>query len=119
LRPDGAADVLLSSRHARLYLEWDRGTMRLPEMKEKCCKYAQYFALLARTGAVSIPDVLLVTTTPDRERGLWDILDEALHDVGRPQVSFLTSVESLVDRQGPLGPVWSNSAGSARRPWPC
>jgi DNA-binding PadR family transcriptional regulator len=119
LRPDGAADVLLGRRRARLYLEWDRGTMRLPEMKEKCCQYAHYFALLAQTGAASLPDLLLVTTTPERERGIWEVLDEALHDAGRHQVSFLTSVESLVDRQGPLGPVWCDSAGSARRPWPC
>jgi hypothetical protein len=119
LRPDGAADVLLGCGPARLYLEWDRGTMRLPEMKEKCCQYAHYFALLAQAGAASFPDVLLVTTTPERELGLWDVLGEALQDVGRPQVSFLTSVESLVDRQGPLGPVWCDSAGSARRPWPC
>jgi len=51
LRPDGAADVHLEGKLYRVYLEWDRGTMRLPEIREKFGQYAQYFNLLKRTGA--------------------------------------------------------------------
>ena len=52
IRPDGALDIRLleQDRVQRLYLEWDRGTMRGADTDEKCRAYAAYYASLARSG---------------------------------------------------------------------
>jgi hypothetical protein len=119
VRPDGAGDLHQQGKTRRFYLEWDRATMRWPEMRRKCLAYAQYYAWLSRTNASAIPDVLIVTTSPHREGPLWDALDRALADASRPRANIFTSVANLVDRLGPFGPVWRRSATSFQREaWP-
>ncbi|MDP2674620.1 MAG: replication-relaxation family protein [Dehalococcoidia bacterium] len=120
LRPDGAGDVHFEGNVRRFYLEWDRGTVRLPLLVEKCRLYAAYYAYLARAGVPDShrPSSLVVTNSPLREGILWRALDSALEEVSRPQARFLTSVAALIHRLGPFGVVWHGADGSARRRWP-
>jgi hypothetical protein len=120
LRPDGAGDIYWNGRLWRFYLEWDRGTVKLPDVVEKCRLYAAYLATLARkqVDGRSLPDVLAVTTSPVRENVIRRALDSALEEVSRPPALFLTSVAPLFHRLGPFGVVWHDADGSARRRWP-
>ncbi|MPZ50972.1 MAG: hypothetical protein GEU75_17010 [Dehalococcoidia bacterium] len=118
LRPDGAGDLYWQGRTRRFYLEWDRGTMRWPQMDEKCRMYAQYYAWLASTGAGSIPDVLIVTTTTQRETAIRQALDAALQQASHPPARIFTSVAPLIDRLGPFAAVWRDSSSTKRRTWP-
>ncbi len=120
LRPDGAGDVYWQGDVRRFYLEWDRGTVKLPDLVEKCQLYAAYYASLARKqiDGRSLPDVLVVTTSPVRENVIRRALDSALEEVSRPPALFLTSVAPLFHRLGPFGVVWHDADGSARRRWP-
>ncbi len=75
LRPDGAGDISWRGEVRRFYLEWDRGTVKLPDLMEKCRLYAAYYASLARRQVDdrSLPYVLAVTTSPLRENILWSV----------------------------------------------
>lgn len=92
----------------------------LPDLVEKCRLYAAYYASLARkqVDSRSLPDVLAVTTSPLRENVIRRALASALEEVSRPPALFLTSVAPLFHRLGPLGVVWQDADGSARRRWP-
>ncbi len=120
LRPDGAGDVCWNGEIRRFYLEWDRGTVKLPDLVGKCRLYAAYLATLARkqVDGRSLPDVLVVTTSPMRESVIRRALDSALEEVSRPPALFLTSLAPLLHRLGPFGAVWHGADGSARRRWP-
>jgi hypothetical protein len=119
LRPDSVLRVNWQGRMHRFYIKWDRGTMSRPEMMGKFQLYAQYYALLASMDSDSIPDLLVVTSSPHREEILRYLLNEALKDVHRPEANILTSVQSLVDRLGAFGEVWRDINGSRRRRWLC
>jgi hypothetical protein len=113
LRPDGAADLHHGGRTYRLLLEWDRATMRWPQMDAKCRLYAAYYASLAHATAGSrCPATLIVTSSPHREATIRRSLDVALAERGSPPASILTSVASLVEGVGSFGPVWQ----TGRRP---
>jgi hypothetical protein len=112
LRPDGYAEIELGRRVHRLFLEWDRGTTRhTKHLTEKFENYAHYFATHTEP-----PDLLIVTVTPQRESVIWGFLRDALD--GRHPASVLTSIDSLVERLGPLGNVWRPLGGSSRMSWP-
>jgi hypothetical protein len=116
LRPDGAADVLLGRRHARLYLEWDRGTMRLPEIQAKVDSYAAFYASLAEAGAAH-PATLIVTTTPQREAEIQSLFSEQMASgpAAEARGLVLSSCSALLDRFGPIGPIWRSLVSSERR----
>jgi len=109
-------DVYWQGKVRRFYLEWDRGTMRWPEMVEKLRVYAAFFAKARRDGTEegSLPEVLFVTTSPMREAVAWRCLDDAFSDIGQAPSRFRTSVHTLVCGAGPLGEVW-RTFGSTRR----
>ena len=119
LRPDGAGDVHWQGKVRRFYLEWDRGTVRWPEMVEKLRVYAAFFAKARRDGTEegSLPEVLFVTTSPMREAVAWRCLDDAFSDIGQAPSHFRTSVHTLVCGAGPLGQVWQTFGSSQRSFW--
>lgn len=115
IRPDGSADVQIGRRTYRIFLEWDRGTVRrLKHLKQKFQSYAGYFARYP--DQEYLPYLLIVTVSPHREAVIWQELISAFGD--QPLTSVLTSIDSLVDRLGPLGTVWRNASGTDRLPWP-
>lgn len=117
LRPDGAGDVQWQGNARRFYLEWDRGTARLPDLLEKCWLYAAYYANLARTGVESGPDVLIVTTSPVREDIIWRTLTMAFVEANDSVSHVLTSTDPLVTHMGPMAAVWRRAGSLARVCW--
>jgi len=117
LRPDGAGDVWWRGRVRRFYLEWDRGTMRWPDMIEKFRLYAAYYANLARTGVENGPDLLMVTASPAREGIIWQTLAMAFDEVNASPAHISTSLDSLLARVGPMGAVWRRAGSQPRTCW--
>lgn len=119
LRPDGAGDVYWNGRLWRFYLEWDRGTVKLPDLVEKCRLYAAYYASLARTGVPESnrPTTLVVTSSAVRESVLWRIIPTAFDEVAASPSHFFTTVDTIIDRTGPLAPVWRRGKDAERGAW--
>lgn len=115
LRPDGYAEVELNGAVRRLFLEWDRGTTRhLQHLTEKFQCYADYFAVLPET--TSRAGLLIVTVSPHRETVIWNIMKCTFG--GQPPTGVLTSIDSLVERLGPLATTWRSSSSRHRVCWP-
>ncbi len=112
LRPDGYAEIERGGKVHRLFLEWDRGTTRhTKHLREKFENCARFFATHTEP-----PVLLIVTVSPHRESVIRGLLRDALD--GRHPASVLTSIDSLVERLGPLGNVWRPLGGSSRMSWP-
>jgi predicted ArsR family transcriptional regulator len=109
LHPDGVIEISRHGQTHRLYVEWDRGTMRLPEIAPKLRAYVALCSLPTSTSRL-----LLVTSTPRRERAIRESLNGAHLADASLQANVLTSVESLVSRLGPCGRVWLNGHVSER-----
>jgi DNA-binding MarR family transcriptional regulator len=119
LRPDGAGDVHFQGRVRRFYLEWDRGTVKWPDMIEKLRVYAAYYAYLARAEVPesNSPSALMVTASPQREDAIWKVLRLSFAEVGLQPTPFLTSVGTLVERVGPFGLAWRSHGEPDRVVW--
>jgi hypothetical protein len=119
LRPDGACDVHFQGRVRRLYLEWDRGTVKLMDLVEKCRLYAAYYAYLARAEVPEShrPSALVVTSSPPREGVLWRAIMAAFDEVKASPCYFFTTVDTLIGRAGPLAPVWRTLESTERVGW--
>ncbi len=119
LRADGAGDIYWQGKIRRFYLEWDRGTVKLPDLVEKCRLYAAYYASLVRTGVPepNRPATLVVTSSPVRESVLWRTILTASDEVAASPCRLFTTVDALIGRAGPLAPVWRGSDSSQRSFW--
>ncbi len=119
LRPDGAGDVHFEGRVQRFYLEWDRGTVKWPDMIEKFRVYADYLARLRRDGCdeARLPTALIVTASPLRERVIAQSLQAVLEKARVPTDTAFTSLDSLLERLGPSDPVWLAVGRSERAHW--
>ena len=117
LRPDAAVDLQWRGARLRLLLEWDRHTMRGPQMNAKLGRYATYFIEKVRERASGDwPEhLLVVTTSPSREEDLRARFNSAVGSAGLLYVPLLTSTASLVERLGPFAAVWSNGVATSRR----
>jgi hypothetical protein len=117
LRPDAAVDLQWRGARIRLLLEWDRHTMRGPQMNAKLGHYATYFSEKVRQRAnADWPEhLLVVTTSPSREEDLRARFNSALGFAGLPYVPLTTTTASLVERLGPFAAVWSNGLGPSRK----
>lgn len=114
LRPDGTGHVLAGGRTCSFFLEWDRGTERLPVLAAKLARYREFFAAQDVLGREA-PSLLLVTTTPNRElliRGLASTI------LGPHTVRLCTTTASLLERLGPRAAVWLLHAERPRAAWP-
>lgn len=119
LRPDGAGDIYWQGAIRRFYLEWDRGTVKLPDLVEKCRLYAAYYAHLTRAGAPEYrkPTVLVVTSSLVREDVLWRIILAAFDEVALSASHVFTTTDTIIGRTGPLAPVWRRGEGAERGAW--
>jgi hypothetical protein len=117
LRPDAAVDLQWRGARLRLLLEWDRNTMRGPQMNAKLGHYAAYFSEKAHQRANGDwPErLLVVTTTPFREEDIRARLNSAVGIAALRYVPLLTSTTSLIQRLGPFGPVWSDGVATGRK----
>ncbi|MEX1195474.1 MAG: replication-relaxation family protein [Dehalococcoidia bacterium] len=114
LRPDGFAEIELDGKVHRIFLEWDRGTIRCVEhLTQKFQRYSEYFALQPETAGRA--DLLIVTVTPRRESVLWNEVNGVFG--GRSPSCVLTTIDSLVDRLGPLATIWRSSDSTRRVSW--
>jgi hypothetical protein len=120
LRPDASGIVASAEQVWHFFLEWDRGTMRGSQMREKFQYYAAYFAAYfasRRTTSAVGTAVLIVTKSPHRETVIWHDLEQAFDEVnGRPS-RFFTSIDTLISRLGPFAPIWRSFETSERISW--
>lgn len=115
LRPDAYAEIELGGTAHRLFLEWDRGTTRRKEhLREKFQNYANYFSVQSETA--SRADLLIVTVTPQRESVIWGFVESAFGS-HQATVGVLTSIDSLLDRLGPLSAIWRSFDSTRRVSW--
>jgi hypothetical protein len=117
LRPDASAILATQGQISRFFLEWDRGTMRGLQMREKFYYYAAYFAS-RRTTSEPGPAVLIVTNSPHRENVIWDDLEKAFNGVQSKPSLFFTTIDTLIRGSGPFGPVWRSFGSAKRAIWP-
>ena len=120
LRPDGAGDVHLQGKERRFYLEWDRGTVRLPELAEKLRVYAAYCADRCRAGCPdsALPRLLVVTSGPSRENAIWNVLQALSADRSSASSRVFTTLDTLLERLGVLGQIWRSGEGTRHASWP-
>jgi hypothetical protein len=105
LRADAVVELVGHGKSHRLYVEWDRGTMRLPEMASKLTAYVALYSL-----PTNMSRLLLVTSTPQREHAIRGMVNGG----STARANMLTSVDNLVSRLGPCGRVWLNGHVSER-----
>src|SRR5262249_9634665 len=118
LQPDGIGNLSWRNRTRRFFLEWDRGTMRWQEMREKFDRYAALYSSFALSANPWTPDTVIVTSTPQRESSIWERWQSNRSGNEVPPSLLMTSVESLVTRLGPFGRVWRTSTDEVgRRTW--
>ena len=119
LRPDGAGDIYWQGEVRRFYLEWDRGTMRWPDMIEKLRSYALFLRSTLRhaEGHRAGGDLLLVTVSPLREQVIWRLLEEIFTEIGMTPSGCFTSIDSLVERVGPARAIWRSFGSHGRGRW--
>jgi hypothetical protein len=117
LRPDAAVDLQWRGARLRLLLEWDRNTMRGPQMNAKLGHYATYFKekVHQRANGDWPEHLLVVTTSPSREEDLRARFNSAVGIAGLPYFPLLSSTASLVERLGPFAAVWSNGVATNRK----
>lgn len=114
LRPDGYAEFELNGEAHRIFLEWDRGTNRhTAHLRAKLGHYAEYMAARSHD---ELPDLLIVTVSPQRERVMREGLRFAFG--AEPPPNVLTTVASLVERVGPLESAWRGNGDEGRHRWP-
>lgn len=106
IRPDGAAEVVVHGRRVSLWLEWDRSTMGLRDLRAKFTAYAEYVRSREwRTdGNSPLPLLLIVTADTDGETRMVQALDDAL-PLHSPLAVRITSASVLYEH-GPLGSIW-------------
>jgi hypothetical protein len=110
LQPDALGELRRRNQTRRFLLEWDRGTMRCWEMREKFDRYA-----ILHCSSSQASDTVIVTSSPQRESSIWQCWQSAMAARDAPQSLLLTSVESLVARVGPFGRVSCMGAEGQRR----
>lgn len=114
LRPDGAGSLVLGDRTFPFLLEWDRGTERVAVLARKFARYAEYYQT-CRKSDETVPTLLFVTTTPQREQLVWHLAAGLLESFAS---CLRTTSVSLLHRLGPSSVIWHPGAGQARVPWP-
>ncbi|MPZ49988.1 MAG: hypothetical protein GEU75_11955 [Dehalococcoidia bacterium] len=118
LRPDSIVDLSWHGTTRRYFLEWDRGTERIQQLREKSFTYAAYFSWLSNNGVTEdcLPMLLVVTTSTSREDLVRRTLRSTFQDAEQSPEHCLTSLISLVERYGSCGPVWLPSSANRRQP---
>jgi hypothetical protein len=105
-RPDALASVQCGARTMRFWLEWDRGTMTLKDLRVKFTTYRMY--LTSREWASSspmLPALLCVTPDVGQEKRLINVARQYLISVPRGFCLYTTTAHLLLT-QGILGSIW-------------
>ncbi len=105
-RPDAQAAVQVGEHSVRFWLEWDRGTMSLRDLRVKFTTYAMY--LLSREWArssPSLPALLCVAPEMAQERRLAEAASQCLVQVPAA-FRMYTTTTNLLMRQSILAPIW-------------
>lgn len=113
IRPDGAADLKWGQEIFRISLEFDRGTMRSPQMGDKLRRYAAYFQSVEREEMKARREcVLFITTSATREAEIVARFHSFFASNRVSSNLLLTSTLPLIQRQGPFARVWRTSEGT-------
>jgi predicted transcriptional regulator len=108
LRPDALAEYRVGQQQMRFWLEWDRGTMNVRDLAVKFTSYASYIASREWARERSMLPVL-VCVAPDisQERRMHRVaLARLITPTG---LVVWTTTEVLLNKQGPLAPIWLRS----------
>jgi hypothetical protein len=108
IRPDGAGECQIDGWRTLFWLEWDRGTMGLRDLRAKFTAYARYVSAQEwrAEGLTALPLLLVVTSSEEQEA----LIEQALRATFPPTwpCAVYVTIESwlLAPRQGPLAPIW-------------
>jgi hypothetical protein len=113
LRPDALAEYRLGPQQMRFWLEWDRGTMNVRDLAIKFTSYGNYIASRewAREHMV-LPVLMCVTPDISQERRMQRVAQARL--TSPPELVAWTTTSVLLDKQGPLAPIWLQSSQAAQ-----
>lgn len=107
-RPDALAVVQFGSHQLRFWLEWDRGTMTLKDLRLKFTTYAMY--LVSREWARSspyLPALLCVTPEIGQERRVAEAARQCLVHVPAA-FRLYTTTAHLLATSGIMAPIWQH-----------
>jgi hypothetical protein len=104
-KPDALAEYQGAQRAYRFWLEWDRGTMNVRDLRTKFASYAFYIAsrewVKERT---PLPFLLCVAPDIAQEQRLLRVARALIaRTIG---LTMYTTTAILLDQLGPLAPVW-------------
>jgi hypothetical protein len=120
LRPDGYGLLHLRGHDCGFFLEFDRATMRPPELRDKFLAYHRFRA--SRRAAqlyTSFPTVLVVTSGPGAEHRLANAVRAVDTSFVTPLPVLLTTTAWIeAHARGMLGPIWRQPHAAARHCWP-
>ncbi|MGH2506076.1 MAG: replication-relaxation family protein [Ktedonobacteraceae bacterium] len=109
-KPDALACVQLGARTMRFWLEWDRGTMGVRDLEQKCATYAAYLSSRewARMGS-SPPAMVYIAPEIAQERRFVKTASALLAHL--PELHLYTTTASLIALRGVLAPIWQQALG--------
>lgn len=104
-RPDALAEYRVGIRAFRFWLEWDRGTMNVRDLRSKFASYAYYLAsrewVKERT---PLPLLLCITPDTGQEQRLAQVAHTLVEITS--DLSLYTTTAHLLDTLGPLASIW-------------
>lgn len=114
LRPDAELSLFWTvqgnPRHLRVWIEYDRGTMKGHDLKRKMGAFAAYWESKewVADGYANLPRLLFIVPDPGQEQRVREACRKKL--VGA-QLRVLTTTEAHLEAQTPFGHIW-------RQAWP-
>ncbi|MGH2484927.1 MAG: replication-relaxation family protein [Ktedonobacterales bacterium] len=106
IRPDGAAEVIIAGRPLSFWLEWDRSTMGLRDLRAKFTAYAEYVRSREwRTdGNLPLPQLLIVTSEEAQETRICEAFSSC---VSAPlSLHVYIAISRQIEEHGPLEAIW-------------
>lgn len=119
VRPDGYGLLRYAAEDYSFFLEYDRGTMQVRDLREK---FEAYYCWLESAGFRrhydTFPTVLIVTRDPASEERIARVLRSVgLGRIAELPVLLTTQGRRQADRDGLLGPIWREQGSTERRYW--
>lgn len=129
-RPDGYGVYRRGDERRACFLEYDRGTMRRRDWRQKLRAYYDYRdSGRSRRDYDGFPTLLIVAAAPQRSAPDAEVRASATEDlvagilrdlaIGRTPLPALLTTEGRIraDPAGMLGPVWREATSAARCEW--
>lgn len=114
LRPDAELSLFWtvqgSPRHLRVWIEYDRGTMKGHDLERKMGAYAAYWESKEwiADGYANLPRLLFIVPDPRQEQRIREACRKKLASA---RLRVLTTTEAHLEAQTPFGRIW-------RQAWP-